>query len=148
MVAFVTSVVGLVLGIGVVVLVGQRRPPGTPLTWGEALVGATYSFMLMFLAYGVVPHQWLQWAGNELNWRADSFAFGPNGWFGELELFGRGRVLVTKQAVKDIIATGIYGVAIGGHVAMWVWWQKRGQQAAAAEAERTSAYGRPLVRSN
>jgi hypothetical protein len=144
-VAFVASVIFLAIGIGVVVLVGRRRAPGTPLTWGEAMVASTWVFFLMFIAYGVVPHQWLQWAGNELNWRSDTFAAGPDGWLPAITFFGRGRILVTKQAVKDIIATVVYVVAIGGQVYLWAWWQKRGQRKEQPAVE-TSAYGRPLVR--
>ena len=50
---------------------------GTPLTWGEAMVAATYVFFLMFWVYGVVPHQWLTWAQNELKWRSDAIARRP-----------------------------------------------------------------------
>ena len=47
---------------------GRRRPVGAPLSWGEAIAAATLVFGLMFWSYGVVPHQWLQWANNELQW--------------------------------------------------------------------------------
>ncbi|MPY95856.1 MAG: hypothetical protein GEV08_23220 [Acidimicrobiia bacterium] len=78
MVAFVTSII-----IGIVALAVpfrwalRRRPVGAPLSWGQAMLGATWAFFLMFWWYGVVPHQWLTWADNELNWRADKTLLGP-----------------------------------------------------------------------
>ena len=67
-VAFVVSFAIAILGMVVVHLYGRHRPVGAPLTWGEAIVAATFVFFLMFWAYGVVPNQWLQWANNELGW--------------------------------------------------------------------------------
>ena len=66
-----------------IVWMGKRRPPGTPLTWGEAMVASVYCFFLLFWIYGVVPHLWLAWADNELRWRPDKLLFGP----GELATF-------------------------------------------------------------
>ena len=50
---------------------GIKRPVGTPLTWGEAILGGTYVFLLIFLMYGVVPHQWLT-SPTQLKWRNDA----------------------------------------------------------------------------
>ena len=71
MVAFVTSTMIGIIGCVVVYLYGKRRPVGAPLSWGEAMVGATFVFFLFFWWYGVIPHQWLMWAGNQLRWRSD-----------------------------------------------------------------------------
>ena len=139
MVAFVASVVALVASVAVCLLVARRRPPGTPLTWGEALVAATFVFGVMVLAYGVVPNQWLLWADNELNWRADAI-------LGQPSLGGRGQVTVTKAAIKDLIAVAIYGVMLGLHVFLWMYWQNRGKAQDAVPAVETSTFGRPLVR--
>jgi len=49
--------------------------------------------------------------------------------------------------LRDLIAVLIYVVFLGGQMALWAWWQKRGKKAeAAAQIEPTSDYGRPLVR--
>src|SRR5947208_1767005 len=82
----------------------SRRPPGTPLTWAEAIVGASLVFGVLLLAYGVVPNQWLQWADNQLHWRQDAYGI-PTGPlpFHHHVLFehgitffgGHGRVLIT-----------------------------------------------------
>ena len=79
MVAFVASLL-------ITVAHGRRRRarapgaarPARPLTWGEAFVAATFVFALLFMAYGVVPHQWLAWADNELGWRNDKLGI-PSG---------------------------------------------------------------------
>ncbi len=149
MVAFMASLVIVAIMCAVVLVVAHRRPPGTPMTWGEAFLAGTFMFALMLMLYGVVPNQWLLWADNELGWRSDSIGvptpwarLWPNG----LTFFGRGRIMITAQVVRDIIATGIYVVFFVGQLAGWLWWQKRGKRSAAPPAIETSAFGRPLVR--
>src|SRR5437899_4868059 len=104
--------------MGAIVAFGKRRPVGAPLTWGEAIAAATFCFALMFWAYGVVPHQWLQWANNELEWnaakplvRADQFTF-----FGDtirLPPF-----YMSKETLSHSIVVGIYGVFLTAQVAL------------------------------
>ena len=154
MVAFLASLVVTGIMVLIVLRVAKRRAPGTPLTWGEAFIAATYVFTLLFIAYGVVPDRWLAWADSDLAWRSDVYGIpgipGPgNKRFLEdgLSLGGRGRIMIPLQAIRDIVATVIYVVALVANVKMWVWWQKRGTAAAAAADEQlTSAYGRPLVK--
>lgn len=148
MVAFIASLIVTVLMVAGVMAAAKRRQPGQPLTWGEAFVAAVYVFGLLFLLYGIVPDRWLLWADNELGWRSDSFGIPTP--FGRLfengiAFGGRGRILISAQVIRDIIAAGIYIVALGINFAMWLWWQKRAKLAATPEIE-TSAYGRPLVR--
>jgi hypothetical protein len=147
-VAFIASLIVTVLMVAGVIAAAKRRQPGQPLTWGEAFVAAVYVFGLLFLLYGIVPDRWLLWADNELGWRSDSFGIPtPFGRFFQdgLSFGGRGRIMISAQVIRDIIAAGIYIVALGINFAMWLWWQKRGKKAATPELE-TSAYGRPLVR--
>jgi hypothetical protein len=139
-----------------IVLVAKRREPGRPLTWGEAFVAATYVFTLLFLAYGVVPHHWLTYAGNELAWRSDKYGIPigplhhlglPNPLFADgITFFGRGRITITAAAIGDIIATLIYVVTVTGTILGFLAWQRRGQRRAEQPAIETSAYGRPLLR--
>ena len=140
--------------VGIAVLVARRRPPGTPLTWGEAFVAATFVFALMVLVYGIVPDRFMRWADSELRWRSDAYGIptgplhlGKHGrlFAGGITFFGRGRIMLSLQAVRDIIASGIYIVGIGAQVFAWSWWQNRGKGKDVPELE-TSAYGRPLVR--
>ncbi|MEJ7583825.1 MAG: hypothetical protein WKF43_06985 [Acidimicrobiales bacterium] len=144
MVAFVGSLIVAFAMLGAIVWYGGRRAPGAPLTWGEAMAGSTYVFFLMFWAYGVVPHQWLSWADNELGWRSDAYLVGPSATFLRDVPFN-----VSKQVIRDLVAVVIYGVFLGGHVALWAKWQARGRIAEAKQkaiAEQTTAYGRPLAR--
>ena len=141
MVAFVVSLVALGLSVAAVLAYARRRPPGAVLTWGEAMGAATFAFFVMFLAYGIVPHQWLAWADNELKWRKDKLLFGPG------DIIQQGvPFTVSYEALRDIIAVVIYGIALVLHVALWMMWQNRGK-AKPAELP-TSPYGRPLVRRN
>ena len=147
--AFPVSLALLVIGIGICFRVGQRRPIGTPVTWGEAFVAATFIFGLMLLGYGVVPNEWLQWADNRLVWRSDKMLLAVSSEgikFGDAAATfgGSGRILVSYQSLRDIIAAGIYIVMLGAQVALWAMWQKRGQKASTEIA--TSDFGRPLVR--
>lgn len=149
MVAFLASMIITVVMCGIVVLVGLRRPPGTPLTWGEAFFAGTFMFALMLMFYGVVPNQWLQWAGNELGWRSDSIGVPtPFGrlWPEGLTFFGRGRVTITASAIGDIVAASFYIIFFVLQIVGWLWWQKRGKKTAPPPAIELSAFGRPLVR--
>jgi hypothetical protein len=168
-VAFLGSLLALVVLVAAVFAYGSRRPVGTPVTWGEAIVGAAVVFWIFFLAYGIVPHSFLSWAdGKTLNWRSDSRGI-PLGPFGSLlpsktnnsflsaernvmfpdgiTFGGRGRVIVSKQSIRDIVAATIYIVFLGANMKLWKLWQNRGKKAAAKAAiEPVSAYGRPLVK--
>ena len=144
MASLIASLVVSLAMIGIIVFVARRREPGTPLTWGEAFGAAVFMFLLMMMVYGIFPNQWLVYADSELKWRKDEF-FDPWGTGSILPVRGWGRVTFPKEALRDIIATGIYGVALVGHIKAWVWWQKRGK-ATPSTAVDTSAFGRPLVK--
>jgi hypothetical protein len=170
-VAFVLSLLGLFLGVGLVMWYAGRRPVGTPLTWGEAVFAGVFVFWMFFWAYGVVPHQWITWADANLKWRADAFGI-PLGPLGKHEnslipimgnsrnvliegglkfplLPGSGRIMITKEAIRDIVAATLYIIFLGGQIWIWAWWQNRGKRAEAAakaQIDATSAFGRPLVR--
>ncbi|HEY6533047.1 MAG TPA: hypothetical protein VIY72_12120 [Acidimicrobiales bacterium] len=148
MVAFVSSLLVLVALSLLVIPFSKRRPVGTPLTWGEAMVASVYAFFVMFWAYGTVPHLWLTWADNELNWRPDAIVYGPGSILQPQALGGNFPMTITYQTIRDLIAVGIYVVFLAAQVAMWVWWQNRGKRAEKATAVTVveSDYGRPLVR--
>jgi hypothetical protein len=139
MVAFAVSLLLLVVMVAGAVRYGTRRPSGASLSWGEAMMAATYVFLVMFFAYGVVPHQWLAWADNELNWRADKIVFGP------ADLLDKLPYTLTYQVLRDSIAAAIYIVGLGAQIALWKFWQDRGR-ATPTPAIATSSYGRPLVK--
>ena len=143
-VAFIFS---LVLTIGMTLAIipyAKRRPVDKPLTWVEAMLGSMYVFGLLFLAYGVVPHQWITHADSELGWRRDKLLTGPVvGDKGILEVIP---VDITYEAIRDVVVVVIYGVFLGLQIFLWVWWQNRGKRKAVPALPAASTYGRPLVR--
>lgn len=158
--AFVLS---WLIGIAMVVSVleyARRRPADAQMTWGSAMIGSMWVFLIMFWVYGVIPHQWLTFADNELGWRADNFLIGPSLWFtpdavvdaAGNEIAPAEGILewllpfdLTYLVVRDVIAVVIYGFVLGMNVAMMSVWQNRGKEAPADDIEQ-STYGRPLVR--
>ncbi|MGD9704921.1 MAG: hypothetical protein AB7Q42_05545 [Acidimicrobiia bacterium] len=129
----------------VVIPFGKRRKVGSPLTWGEAMFAATYAFFVMFLAYGVVPHQWLTHVQNELGWQSNKPVLGPGGIFKSQAAGGSFPFDINYLQVGDALVAGIYGFFLGLQIWMWSWWQKRGATTTTTEVA-TSTYGRPLVR--
>ena len=146
MVAFTLSVLITLALTGGIVWYAKRRPADQPHTWGEAMIGATVVFFLMFWAYGVVPHQWLTWAENELNWRTDKFFYGPGGILKPQTDGGWNPITLNYQVIEHIIAVVIYGIVIAGNVWLWAVWQNRGSSQQEEKAPARSAFGRPLVK--
>jgi hypothetical protein len=149
--AFVTSMLVVIVGAGICLYVGTKRPIGTPLTWGEAMVAGTFVFALMLVAYGVAPHQWLSFADNTLLWRADKLLVGISSggvvWGqGAKNLGGSGRIIINYQAIRDIIASLIYIVFLGGQMYLWSVWQKRGRKKPGDVEAATSRFNRPVLR--
>jgi hypothetical protein len=142
--AFLFSLFATLVLTGLAVLYGKRRPLGTPTSWGEAMAGSTYAFFVMFLAYGIVPHQWLTHAQNELGWQSDKTLYGPFDIFKSQAKGGWFPFDISYLQVGDVIAALIY--VVFGLMQIWIfaWWQKR-TKSASTELE-TSAFGRPLVR--
>ena len=137
------SFVVAIAGMAGVMVYGRRRPVGAPLTWGEAIAAATFAFGLMFWAYGVVPHQWLQWANNELRWTPSKKLFGPHDIIKDQLPF-----TVDYEKLRDVVVVVIYGFFLTAHVAMWALWQDRNKRAdkRAQRELAPSTYGRPLVK--
>jgi hypothetical protein len=140
-IAFVTSLILAIAGNVAVVLYSRRRAPGRRLTWGEAMLAATFAFLLFNLWYGIVPHQWITLADNEWGWRSDRLVAGP---WGILEANRFLPITITYVVLRDLIVVLIYGVAMGLHVFHWAQWQDRAK--AKPVVEPTTTYGRPLAR--
>mgnify|MGYP003344924495 FL=1 len=119
--AFLFSFVLTVVMTLAVIPYGKRRRPGKPVSWGEAMVGSAYAFAVMFLAYGVVPHQWLTHVQNELGWRADKPYLGPWGVFRPRNRGGWWPFEINYLQVGDAIVVGIYVFFVGLNVWMWGW---------------------------
>ena len=145
--AFVLSWIISVLLIAGILEYARRRPIDARLSWGEANVWAFYVFLLLFWIYGVVPHQWLTFASNDLSWRADRELIGPTGLGftnGEGILQWALPFKLNYLVVGDLIVVVMYGLALVANVALWSIWQDRGKEAP-PEIE-TSTYGRPILR--
>ena len=145
-VSFVVSFLASILLMAGAMLYGRHRPVGAPLTWGEAIAAATFVFFVMFLAYGIVPHQFLVWANNELRWTPSKKIFTVGQW----EIFNAGMPPFTMDAEKlrDLVVVAIYGFYLTCHIAVFALWQNRGKRAE-KQAQRElapSSYGRPLVK--
>lgn len=152
MVAFISTLVVLALGIAIAAFFAKRRPIGTPLSWGEAMAAGTFVFFFIFWAYGVIPHYLLMWADNELNWRPD-VALYQYEWIGGVTLGflepqedgGWFPISINMQHVRDTLVVLLYVVLLGLNIYLWAWWQKRGTAETTTEVA-TSDFGRPLVR--
>jgi hypothetical protein len=144
-VALVASLLITILLVAGIVWYGKRRPIGAPLTWAEAMLAGTYCFMLAFLAYGIVPHQWLLLAENEWSWRADRIVVGPGNVLEPIALGGWVPFTLTYRVLGDSVAVLIYVIALAVHVWLFAYWQDRAKARPAAAPVR-SAYGRPLVK--
>lgn len=132
MVAFIGSFLVALVMIGAIVWYGRRRPAGQPVTWGEAMVGATFAFLCMFWAYAVVPEAWINFFQNDLEWRPDQYLFGPDG------TLLKGPISFSKAALGDIITTVIYVFMVGAHLSLFSFWNRRGKLQA-DEARRDAA---------
>ena len=124
--------------------VGKRRPVDRKATWGETMFGAVYVFAVLFIAFGVVPHQFIDHADKNLGWRKDKLIFGPFDLLKPKAFGGQFPFTLSYEAIRDTIVVLIHVVLMTLMVKMFNWWQKRGEVKPKAIA--TSTYGRPLVR--
>jgi hypothetical protein len=146
LVGFIASLIIAALLVALIFPMAKRRPVGTPLSWGESMVGGVYVFFLMWWAYGMIPHLWLAWSSDELQWRPDKLIFGPGDILKPQKFGGWNPITLNYQAIRDVIAVLIYVVFLGLNMYLWAWWQNRGKRAESAPAVVTSDYGRPLVK--
>jgi hypothetical protein len=100
----------------------------------------------MFWSYGVVPHQWLQYANNELQWTPSKILLRSGQW----EFLGMPLppFEINYEKLSHLIVVVVYAVFLGLHVAAWAFWQDRTKRRTArrARALEPSSYGRPLVK--
>ena len=142
--AFIVSFVAAVLLSLAIVPYGKRRPVDAPFSWGEAMIGATYIFGVLFLAFGIVPHQWIDHADKDLGWSRDKLLVGWGGFLESQEAGGWFPFTLQYEAVRDTVVVLLHVVFFGLYIWLAVWWQKRGEEK--PKELPTSSYGRPLVR--
>ncbi len=146
MVALVTSLIACAVMTWGVLWYAGRRPVGTPVSWGEAQLGAVYVFFLAVLAYGIVPHQWLTLAENEFSWRADRILVGPGDLNDPQFSWSWFPFDITYRTISDSIASAFYVVFLGGQIWLWARWQGRDKRGATGTDVVKSSYGRPLIK--
>lgn len=144
--AFIVSFVITTLLALVVIPYGKRRDPKRKATWGEAMLGSTYVFGVLFLAFGVVPHQFIVHADNDLGWRKDKLIFGPFDLLRPDSAGGSFPIVISYEALRDILVIVIHAFYLALMIYLFAWWQKREAKAAATKQIETSTYGRPLVK--
>ena len=144
--AFLFSLVFTTLLSLVVVPIGKRRRADRKATWGEAVLGAAYVFAVLFLAFGVVPHQWIDHADKDLGWRKDKLVYGLFNILKPDTVGGSFPITISYEVIRDIIVVVIHVYYIGLMIYLFSWWQKRGE--VVKKEIVTSTYGRPLVRKN
>ncbi len=98
---------------------------------------------MLFLAYGVVPHQWLTHADSELLWRPDQILTGPK--VGDKGILSYLPFQMTYQTVRDIVVVLIYVFFLGCSSSCGTAGRSRGKKKAVPELP-ASSYGRPLVK--
>jgi hypothetical protein len=138
------SLLFTVIGLAIVFYLMKRPKPNRPATWAECMSGAVGVLALMTLAYAVVPHEWITFSDKYLQWDTTHFVVRS----GQEILFVKFPFDINQQAVRDVVATGIYVVFVGLNVFLFAQWQKRGEvdDAAVADTPKTSRFGRPLRR--
>ena len=143
MVAIWTSFVITGLMIGTIFVYGKRRTVGRPTSWGEAMIGSVFIFMLFVMVFGVLPDRWIKYTDNELGWSVENFLFTEGQWVdGDPFTFPPFRM--DKKKLSDIIVVVEHLVALAAVPFVVFWWQKRGK--AGPVAEPISDFGRPLVK--
>ena len=141
---FLSAFFGTIALTLLVIPIGKRRPVGKPLSWGEAMLGSAYAFGVMFLSFGIVPHQWIDHADKDLGWNRANIIYGPGDILKPEALGGSFPMTLQYEAVRDVVVVLIHVYFFGLLIFMWTWWQKRGQTT--TKEIETSTYGRPLVK--
>jgi hypothetical protein len=142
--AFLASLIASTVLSLAVIPYGKRRPADKKASWGEAMFGSAYAFGVMFLAFGIVPHQWIDHADKDLKWDRTKLIFGPGGILKPQSEGGWNPITLQYEAIRDVVVVLIHVYFFGLLLFLFIWWQKRGEVKSTAVA--TSSYGRPLVK--
>lgn len=142
--AFLFSLVFTTVLSLVIIPIGKRRKFDRKATWGEAMIGSAYVFAVLFLAFGVVPHQFIDHADKELGWRKDKLVYGPFNILKPDTVGGSFPITISYEAIRDIMVVVIHVFYIGLMAYLFSWWQKRGEVKTTEVI--SSSYGRPLMK--
>jgi|TARA_B110000444_G_scaffold118512_1_gene111439 hypothetical protein len=141
--ALITSIVITTLMIAGVIGYGKRRPIDRQTSWGEAMLGSAFVFMLLLMVFGVVPDRWVRLTDNEWGWSVEKMLF-TEGQFIDGNPITFPPMRMDLKKVSDVVVVIQHIVALVGLPLLWMWWQKRDQKKAVAEP--VSDFGRPLVK--
>jgi hypothetical protein len=144
-VALVTSILIACLMVWGIIAYGQRRPMERRTSWGEAMLGAAFVFMLLLMVFGVVPDRWVRLTDNEWGWSVERMLF-TEGQFIDGNPITFPPMRMDLKKVSDIVVVIEHLVALAGLPFLVMWWQKRDQKKAVAEP--ISDFGRPLMKGN
>jgi hypothetical protein len=108
------------------------------------MLASVFVFGLFFIAFGVVPHQFIDHADKELGWAKTKVIFGPGGILKPQAYGGWFPFTMSYEAVRDIVAILIHVWYFGLTIWLWSVWQKRGETKSTEVV--TSPFGRPLVK--
>ncbi|MFQ3314581.1 MAG: hypothetical protein ACI9BS_000236 [Candidatus Poriferisodalaceae bacterium] len=143
MAALLTAIVITALMIAGVIGYGKRRPVDRPTSWGEAMLGSAFVFMLLLMVFGVVPDRWVRLTDNEWGWSVEKMLF-TEGQFIDGNPITFPPMRMDLKKVSDVVVVIQHIVALIGLPLLWMWWQKRDQKKVVAEP--VSDFGRPLVK--
>jgi hypothetical protein len=91
------------------ILVALRRPkPDKPTTWAQAMAGSVYVFWLFLLVYAIIPHEFITFADNYLQWGKDKYIIKSTTPIPFLTS-ENWPVSIDMQAIRDVAVVGIYG---------------------------------------
>ena len=142
--AFIASFIGALVLSFAIIPYGKRRPVDAPFDWGQAVLASTYIFGVLFLAFGVVPHQWISHADKNLGWSRDKLLVGWGGILKPESQGGWNPITLQYEAVRDTVVVLLHVIFFGVYIYLAIWWQKRGN--VKPKELPVSTYGRPLVK--
>ena len=132
------------------VIVALRKPkPVKPTTWAMAMIGSTYVFALFLLVYAIIPHEFITFADQYLQWGKDKYVIKSTTAIPGISAFNW-PFSVDMQAVRDVAVVGIYVVFFAANIALFVMWQNRKVKTDDDDTEEKpvvvgrSRFGRPL----
>ena len=71
---------------------------------------------MLFLAFGVVPHQFIDHADKDLGWSRDKIIFGPGGILKPESAGGWNPITLQYEAVRDIVVVILHLIFIGLYI--------------------------------
>ncbi len=113
------------------------------MTWARATTAAVIAWSALVFYFGMVPSEWLNFAQTDLEWSSQRVALAIPPFL----VLGN-TVEISYAVIRDSIQMG-YSLGLLGFaavLAIQIQRMKEGRPAGAQPVEKTSPYGRPLVR--